>query len=393
MSITRFLLFFLIIVIQKEATSQIINEIATKVSGYEIPILIHLPSNNDTAKSPVYFFVHGGGWNGGNENQVPKASLSADSDFLINSLGIIYVGLAYRCKGNNATFENAIEDLEASVQWFFDNASRFNADISRIAFGGASAGSTLSAILAQKYKNCKVYIGLEGMYNLVDHSVELSPFPSNEARKNYGLDTKRKRKKASAYYNLRNNPANSLLIHGDSDMLCHYSQSQKFAEKIKSKGGNAKVLLHKNINHTTLNPNIPDVFKKSVLEIAEMFNDSFLLNKNMDSVKINLEKRLKNRCPSNKITLDKILGTWEKNDKKITFNNNGKGVLKNSKNNKFVEFSYTFTNNQIKVLLNNDSELKIFKLQENNNFITEHITTGNKIYRVFAYKYQKYINE
>ena len=389
----RVLLLFLLLIAQKEAFSQIINEIAVKVSGYEIPILIHLPSNTGLDKRPVYFFVHGGGWNGGDENQVPNASLPADSEFLVNNLGIIYVGLAYRCKGNNATFQDAIEDLEASVKWFFDNASRFNADVYRIAFGGASAGSTLSAVLAQKYKNCKVYIGLEGMYNLVDHSVKLSPFPSNEARKNYGLDTKTKSKKASAYYNLRNNPANSLLIHGDSDMLCHYSQSQKFAEKIKSKGGNAKVLLHKNINHTTLNQNIPNVFKKSVLEIAEMFNKGFLLNKNIDSVKINLEKRLKNRCPSSKITLDKILGTWKKNDKKITFYNNGKGVLENSTNNKFVEFSYTFTNNQIKILLNKDSKLKIFKLQENNNFITEHITTGNKIYRVFAYKFQKYINE
>jgi len=389
----RVFLLFLLLIAQKEASSQIINEIATKVSGYEIPILIHLPSNTGLNKRPVYFFVHGGGWNGGDENQVPKASLSADSDFLVNSLGIIYVGLAYRCKGNNATFENAIEDLEASVKWFFDNASRFNADISRIAFGGASAGSTLSAILAQKYKNCKVYIGLEGMYNLVDHSIELSPFPSTEARKIYGLDTKIKSKKASAYYNLRNNPANSLLIHGDSDMLCHYSQSQKFAEKIKSKGGNAKVLLHKNINHTTLNPNIPDVFKKSVLEIAEMFNNGFLLDKNMDSVKINLEKRLKNRYPSNKITLDKILGTWGKNDKKITFYNNGKGILENSTNNKFVEFSYTFTNDQIKVLLNNDSELKIFKLQENNNYITEYITKGRGIYRVFSYKFKQNIHE
>ena len=389
----RVLLLFLLLIVQKEAFSQIINEIATKVSGYEIPILINLPSNTGLDKRPVYFFVHGGGWNGGDENQVPNASLPADSEFLVNSLDIIYVGLAYRCKGNNATFQDAIEDLEASVKWFFDNASRFNADISKIAFGGASAGSTLSAVLAQKYKNCKVYIGLEGMYNLIDHSIELSPFPSNEARKIYGLDTKRKSKKASAYYNLRNNPANSLLIHGDSDMLCHYSQSAKFAEKIKSKGGNAKVLLHKNINHTTLNPNIPDVFKKSVLEIAEIFNKGFLLNKNMDSVKINLVKKLKNRYPSSKITLDKILGTWEKNDKKITFKKEGKGVLENAISNKLVEFSYTFTNNQIKVLLNNDSELTIFKLQENNNFITEHITTGNKIYRVFAYKFQKYINE
>lgn len=389
----RFLVLLLILLAQLEASSQIISEIATKVAGYEIPILIHLPSNTGLNKQPVYFFVHGGGWNGGDEKQVPNAILPADSDFLANDLGIIYVGLAYRCKGNNATFENAIEDLEASVKWFFNNASRFNADISRIAFGGASAGSTLSAMLAQKYKSCKVYIGLEGMYNLVDHTVELSPFPSAEARKIYGLDTKTKSKKASAYYNLRNNPANTLLIHGDSDMLCHYSQSLKFAEKIKSKGGKAKVLLHKNINHTTLNSNIPEVFKKSITEIAIMFNDGFLLNKNTDSLLINLENQLSNRYPSKKITLDKILGTWEKNDKKITFKKNAKGILKNLTSDESVEFTYTFTNDQINVLLNNDTELKIFTLQQNNNLINEHITKGREIYRVFTYKFKEKIYE
>jgi acetyl esterase/lipase len=379
----------LILIAQKEASSQIINEVATRVAGYEIPILIHFPTDRRTDKSPVYFFVHGGGWNGGDENQVPKASLPPDSHFLVDELGIIYVGLAYRCKGNNATFEDAIEDLEASVQWFFDNAYKFNADMNRIAFGGASAGSSLSAILAQKYKSCKVYIGAEGMYNFVDHSVELSPFPSSEARRIYGLDSKQKSKKASAYYDLSKNPPNTLLIHGDSDMLCHYSQSVKFANKLKSKGGSAKVLLHKNINHTTLNPNIPDVFKKSVAAIAIMFIDGFSLNKNIDSVLINAENQLRNKYPSRKITLEKILGTWEKQDIKITFKNNAKGILENFKTDEYVEFTYSLTSDQIKVLLNNQTEPKIFKLQLNNNFISEHITNGKKIHRVFTYRFQQ----
>ena len=91
-------------------------------------------------------------------------------NYLSDQLGVIYVGLAYRCKGNYATFSDAIEDLEASVQWFFDNADTYNADITRIGFGGASAGSTLAAIMAQKYTNCKLLVGAEGMYNLVEHS-------------------------------------------------------------------------------------------------------------------------------------------------------------------------------------------------------------------------------
>jgi acetyl esterase/lipase len=132
-----------------------IDTIATQSGSFAIPIKIQLPKQT-TAKSPIYFFVHGGGWNGGTQNEVPPATLSGDADFLSDALGIIYVGLAYRCKGNNASFADAINDLESSVKWFLDNADRFNADTTRIGFGGASAGSTLSAVMAQKYPNCKV---------------------------------------------------------------------------------------------------------------------------------------------------------------------------------------------------------------------------------------------
>ena len=131
-----------------------IDTIATKVSGYDIPIRIKIPKKA-TGKSPVYFFIHGGGWNGGDAMYVPSARLSIDANFLADQLEVIYVGLAYRCKGNNATFADAIKDLEASVKWFFDNADTYNADLTRIGFGGASAGSTLAAVMAQKYKNCK----------------------------------------------------------------------------------------------------------------------------------------------------------------------------------------------------------------------------------------------
>ena len=266
---------------------------AIQTDGYDIPIRIKLPKKT-TGKNPVYFFVHGGGWNGGDAKNVPPARLHNDVNYLADQLGVIYVGLAYRCKGNYATFSDAIEDLEASVQWFFDNADTYNADITRIGFGGASAGSTLAAIMAQKYTNCKLLVGAEGMYNLVEHSEERSLFPNQKARIAYGLATENESKKASAYYNLSENPPNTLLLHGDADVLCHYTQSIKFAEKIKSQGGNAKVVLHKDINHTTLNPSIPDVFKESVLEIAALFIDGFNLNKNTTSLKALLDKRLKN---------------------------------------------------------------------------------------------------
>ena len=352
-----------------------IDTIATKAGGYDIPIKIQLPKKS-IEKSPIFFFVHGGGWNGGTQNEVPPATISGDANFLVNELGIIYVGLAYRCKGNNATFADAINDLESSVKWFLDNANRFNADTSRIGFGGASAGSTLSAVMAQKYPNCLVYIGSEGMYNLVDHDEKESPFPSTEARKIYGLDTTEKSKMASAFYNLKENPPASLLLHGKEDRLCHYTQSIKFAKKIKKSGGKAKVMLYDEINHTCLSAAYPDVFKKSVLEIATLFISEFKIkNKNIETIQTALDKQLENQYPTKDITESKIIGSWKFNNEDLVFKPNGKGEQKNNNNGK--EFNYIIENDSIKIITEKQKE-RLFFLRKNNNSMFELITENKE---------------
>jgi len=162
----RLLLIFLLIS-TKLFAYKTIEDVATKAGEYNIPIKICVPDQSN-GKLPVMFFVHGGGWNGGDDKEVPEAQIPADCDFLCDQMGIIYVGLAYRCKGNKGTFHLALQDLEASIKWFEERADKFNADLSRIGFSGGSAGTTLSAVLAQRYPNCKVYIGREGMYNVLD---------------------------------------------------------------------------------------------------------------------------------------------------------------------------------------------------------------------------------
>jgi len=372
------LLFFLNGIAQKT-----IDTVATTVGNFSIPIKIQLPKQT-TAKSPIYFFVHGGGWNGGTQNEVPPATLSGDADILSDALGIIYVGLAYRCKGNNASFADAINDLESSVKWFLDNASRFNADTARIGFGGASAGSTLSAVMAQKYPNCKVYVGAEGMYNLVDQDEKKSPFPNSEARKNYGLETEDKSKMASAYFNLRDKPPASLLLHGKEDRLCHYTQSIHFAEKIKVAGGKANLLLYDKINHTCLSAAYPDVFKKSVMEIVYLFISEFnIKNISIETIQNTLDTRLENQYPSTSITESKIIGLWKYNNEHLFFKPNGKGEVK--LNNSVNDFNYIIKNDSSIIILQEQKE-RIFYLRKNNSTMFELFTDNTeKIYRVFDY--------
>ena len=148
------------------------------------------------------------------------------------------------------------------------------------------------------------------------------------------------------------------------------------------------MLLHKNINHTTLNPSIPDVFKESVLEIANLFIDGFKLDKNTESLKNLLDKRLENQYASKEINEDHIIGTWIRLQTKLVFKKNGKGFSENLKTKKRKEFTYSFTKNDITVSLNNSSKTRMFDLKKNTIFICEHIKEGNRIHRRFLYKKQ-----
>jgi hypothetical protein len=214
------------------------------------------------------------------------------------------------------------------------------------------------------------------MYDLVDHDEKQSPFPNAEARKIYGLDTKEKSKMASAFYNLKVPPPTSLLLHGKEDRLCHYTQSIKFAEKIKKAGGKAKVMLYDEINHTCLSAAYPDVFKKSVIEIANLFISEFKIkNKNIETIQTALDKQLENQYPSKNVTESKIIGSWKLNNENIVFKPNGKGEQKN--NNNVKEFNYIIENDSIKIITEKQKE-RLFFLRKNNTNMFELITDNKE---------------
>ena len=357
--------------------AKVIDAIATKAGGYDIPIKIMLP-DNATEKSPVFFFVHGGGWNGGTETAVPKASVPNDASYLCDRMGIIYVGLAYRCKGNKGTFALAIEDLEASITWFLSRANEYNADVSRIGFGGGSAGTTLSAILAQRTPNCKLYVGSEGMYNIVDQVEDLSFFPTKEGKELYGLNTEEQRLAASPFYHIRNKPATALLFHGKDDFLCHPSQSKKYAKQLRKAGGKAIVVLYDTINHTCVNPGYPEVFRNSILEISRLYAAEFQL-KNVDfkSIETDLEKRLKGQYPSTAVQDEQLIGAWKNRNQSFVFEKNGMGYALNKNGQQTHQFSYENTGSEIFIL---EAENKrIFYLRKNNNTIYELIQDESRL--------------
>ncbi|MEQ9286146.1 MAG: alpha/beta hydrolase [Cyclobacteriaceae bacterium] len=358
---------------------KVVDDIATVSGGYEIPIKILLPENA-TGKRPVQFNVHGGGWNGGDKTQVPPASVPADATFLCDRLGIIYVGLAYRCKGNDGTFALAMQNLEASIGWFADRADQFGADMSRIGFTGGSAGTTLSALLAQRYRECKLYVGSEGMYNLVDHDTLRSYFPNATGRANYGLVTYEESFNASPFYNLREKPATALLLHGSDDFLCHPSQSQKFAEKIRQSGGQAEVILFNGINHTCRNPNYPEVLTTSVLAIARLFEKEFdLPTVDYNQLQKDLDLKLAGKYPHKRPSVQKIIGTWEGKKGSVVIMEKGNGMFISRNERSETPFTYHIEGNKIAVKQKEMPLYREFYLRTNGQFIYELILEESRL--------------
>ncbi len=369
----------LLIVNNGVIASTTIDAIATKAGGYDIPIKIMLP-DNPTGNSPVFFFVHGGGWNGGTTIEVPKAVIPNDASYLCDRLGIIYVGLAYRCKGNDGTFALAIEDLEASIAWFMSKAEAYNADLSRIGFGGGSAGTTLSAILVQRYTASKLYVGREGMYNIVDQNEALSFFPTAEGKKLFGLISKEQKLEASPYYNLREQPASALLFHGLDDFLCHPSQSEKYAANIKKAGGEAKVILYDNINHTCLNPGYPEVFKNSLMEMAHFYTKEFQLeNVDFNEIEADLDNRLKGMYPSKEVSTKQLIGSWENKSMTLIIEENGKGQFLYKNGNEIENFTYKNNGKTIFIAKNDNKNRRAFYLRKNNKTIYELVIDESRL--------------
>ncbi|QTN32056.1 alpha/beta hydrolase fold domain-containing protein [Akkermansiaceae bacterium] len=322
------------------------RDIVMSVNGIEIPILIITPSSGK-GPFPVVYNVHGGGWNGGTETVVPPASVPPEAKFLSDELGIVYVGLAYRCKVQKGTFKLAMEDLRASIQWFEARAATYKADTSLIAFTGGSAGTPLSAMLAQEMPSCAAYVGLFGVYDFTNNKESL--FPDEKACSLFGLSSPEQKLASSAFHHIRKNPPATLLFHGGKDILTHSSQSIRFAEKLRGQGGQAEAVIFPEMNHGYFNPRYPAEYKATTLKIAGLYAENLKLEKSkVDALPAKLDRILSPFFPVDEIKPAAIAGQWKGETDTLAFQAGGAGTRTDPKNTS-RPFTYKISGNTILV--------------------------------------------
>jgi acetyl esterase len=116
-----------------------------EVDGAEgpLPARLYTPTERVGADpAPTMMFIHGGGWMYGD-----LESHDAACRFLAEQSGVQVLAINYRLSPEHK-FPAAVEDCRAAYRWLVEHADEVNADTTRLAVGGDSAGGALATSTA-----------------------------------------------------------------------------------------------------------------------------------------------------------------------------------------------------------------------------------------------------
>lgn len=98
----------------------------------------HVP---DASCRPIFVYVHGGGWQGGDKRNVASKPLAAVLE------GYVFFSVNYRLAWQ-APFPAAAEDVATAIAWIRRHARQYGGDPTRIVLMGHSAGAHLVSLVA-----------------------------------------------------------------------------------------------------------------------------------------------------------------------------------------------------------------------------------------------------
>ena len=133
-----------------------------KYETYSLNMEVDLPAQGK-APYPFIVYVHGGGWTSGNTNAFANHSKYMASN------GIAGVRITYTLNKNGGHFDMGLQEIAEAFDFIKMHAKEWNLDIKQFGFAGGSAGTPLSSYWAMKMKDCKLYIGCNGIYEFTNN--------------------------------------------------------------------------------------------------------------------------------------------------------------------------------------------------------------------------------
>ncbi|VGO21885.1 GDSL-type esterase/lipase family protein [Pontiella sulfatireligans] len=206
--------------------------------GQELLLDLRIERPREGGPFPVVFYVHGGGWITGSKSHF------AHQSFELAKHGIAGVRLEYRWRSQGAKYPEAISDVMDAIDFIRQRADELNLDFTRVGLAGGSAGGHLSSIAAQLTPECICYDGYNGLFDALERA--RSHFGGGD----YTGTTEEEKKAASAIYNIKHPPPDTLLYHGTEDTTIDIDVARRFAEAVRKRGGNAALLVYEGVGHS-----------------------------------------------------------------------------------------------------------------------------------------------
>jgi acetyl esterase/lipase len=216
---------------------------------------------------PVVFWIHGGGWQGGNKSDVqqkPQAFVDR---------GFVFVALNYRLLPH-VDMGTIVRDVAKALGWVHANIAGHGGDPRRVFVMGHSAGAQLAALLCTDDR----YLKAEGVpFSILRGCVPVDgdtydvpamiatgetrrrlhgqPEPKFGHRVKFGTEAQHREFSAVTHVAPRKGIPPFLLLHitGNPDTT---AQAQRLGAVLKAAGISAKVFGDRYATHTTINSNL-----------------------------------------------------------------------------------------------------------------------------------------
>lgn len=259
------LLLALLLATTASATETFLNIEYANVGGQRLFLDLYLPSG--TGPHPVILSIHGGSWTTGDRQQG-----------LINVLtqldrGYAIVNIDYRL-APGAIYPAQIHDCKAAVRWIRANSGKYDLDPGAIGVIGFSAGGHLGAILgtssgveelegghgndgySSRVQAVVDYFGPSDLLKIEEQALSCIPGDPNDPDEPpsqlLGCTLPTCPDKAAAAnpitYVTPDDPP-FLLLHGTSDCLVPWQQSQILHQALRAAGVDSKLILLPFVGH------------------------------------------------------------------------------------------------------------------------------------------------
>jgi acetyl esterase len=190
---------------------------------------------------PAAIIVHGGAWVGGDRR------LNVEPLFRpLEQANIAWFSISYRLAKDVTQFGAGIEDVKRAAAYVKQHASEYHVDPDRIALVGESAGAQLASMAAlTPGTGVKAVVAFYSPSDLVSLAETSNYVPENIRRQVEGTPWQSLLiaglKQLSPIQHLGPGMPPFLLIHGTSDSLVPFEQSQRMCDAIHAAGGQCEL--------------------------------------------------------------------------------------------------------------------------------------------------------